>query len=446
MKLNPALLLKNILPRTLFGRALIIIISPLILLQIISTHIFYDRHWDTITRRLSASIAGDIVMVLDQLRDTPVTQPAAQQRIFIKAGEIFGFTISMRPGEILPNQPPRKAVNARIDKFLTHAIRERIHHPFQLDTSSFKDQVVIDIQLPNGVMSITAPGERLFSSTTYIFIMWMVGSSLILFAVASVFMRNQVRPIRRLAQAVDGFGKGREVDDDFRSGGALEVRQAAAAFNLMRERIRRQIRQRTDMLSGVSHDLRTPLPRMRLQLAMLGEGSEIDDLRADIDDMEKMIDGYLTFARGDGDEVAVETDLPALIEDLVLGWRRNKVAIDYHVEGQIKAWMKPRALQRCLDNLIANANRYGDHVWVRVGKRDDMTEIIIDDDGPGIPENEREKAFRPFYRVDQSRNPDTGGTGLGLAIARGVARAHGGDIILEDSPHNGLRARMRLPL
>ena len=295
-------------------------------------------------------------------------------------------------------------------------------------------------------MSVTAPGERLFSSTTYIFIMWMVGSSLILFAVASVFMRNQVRPIRRLAQAVDGFGKGREVDDDFRSGGALEVRQAATAFNLMRERIRRQIRQRTDMLSGVSHDLRTPLTRMRLQLAMLGEGSEIDDLRADIDDMEKMIDGYLTFARGEGDEVAVETDLPALIEDLVLGWRRNKVAIDYHVEGQIKAWMKPRALQRCLDNLIANANRYGDHVWVRVGKRDEMTEIIIDDDGPGIPENEREKAFRPFYRVDQSRNPDTGGTGLGLAIARGVARAHGGDIILEDSPHNGLRARMRLPL
>lgn len=442
MKFNPALLLKRILPRTLFGRALIIIVSPLILLQLISTHIFYDRHWDTITRRMSSSIAGDIAMVLNQLSEDPTNQ----QHIFIKASEIFGFTISMRPGEILPNQPPDKAVNARIDKFLSHAIRERVRRPFQLDTSAFRHQVVIDLQLPNGVMSVAAPGDRLFSSTTYIFIMWMVGSSLILFAIASVFMRNQVRPIRRLAQIVDGFGKGREVEDDFRSGGALEVRQAAAAFNLMRERIRRQIRQRTDMLSGVSHDLRTPLTRMRLQLAMLGDGPEIEDMKADINDMERMIDGYLTFARGEGDEVAVETDLTTLIEDLIMAWRRNRAVIDCHVEGQIKAWMKPQAVQRCLDNLIANANRYGDHVWVRVGKRGDMTEIIIDDDGPGIPEDEREKAFRPFYRVDQSRNPDTGGTGLGLAIARGVARAHGGDIILEESPHNGLRARVRLPL
>ncbi|MFT6583463.1 MAG: two-component system osmolarity sensor histidine kinase EnvZ [Alphaproteobacteria bacterium] len=440
--MNPALILKKLLPRTLFGRALIIIVSPLILLQVITTHIFYDRHWDTITRRLSASIAGDISMVLDQL----AVNPSAEQRIFARARSIFGFAISLRPHEILPNQSTGISVNDRIDKFLSHAIREQVRRPFLIDTSSFKEQVIIDIQLADGVLSVTAPGERLFSSTTYIFIMWMVGSSLILFAVASVFMRNQVRPIRRLAQAVDSFGKGREVDGDFRSGGALEVRQAATAFNLMRERIHRQIRQRTDMLSGVSHDLRTPLTRMRLQLAMLGHNPEIDEMKADIDEMETMIEGYLTFARGEGDEVAVETDLPSLVEDVIAGWRRNNAKIDDHVEGKITAWLKPRALQRCLDNLIANACRYGEHVWVRVGKRAEMTEIIIDDDGPGIPESEREKAFRPFYRVDQSRNAETGGTGLGLAIARGVARAHGGDIILEDSPHGGLRARVRLPL
>jgi two-component system osmolarity sensor histidine kinase EnvZ len=179
---------------------------------------------------------------------------------------------------------------------------------------------------------------------------------------------------------------------------------------------------------------------------MLGHNPEIDEMKADIDEMETMIEGYLTFARGEGDEVAVETDLPSLVEDVIAGWRRNNAKIDDHVEGKITAWLKPRALQRCLDNLIANACRYGEHVWVRVGKRAEMTEIIIDDDGPGIPESEREKAFRPFYRVDQSRNAETGGTGLGLAIARGVARAHGGDIILEDSPHGGLRARVRLPL
>ena len=225
-----------------------------------------------------------------------------------------------------------------------------------------------------------APGDRLFSSTTYIFIMWMVGSSLILFAVASIFMRNQIRPIRRLALAVDSFGKGRPVEEDFRSGGALEVRQAASAFNLMRERIHRQIRQRTDMLSGVSHDLRTPLTRMKLQLAMLGKSSEIDELKDDVAEMEKMIEGYLTFARGEGDEEAVETDLSEVVDEVVAQWKRNGATIDAHVEGRLDAWCRPNAVKRCLDNLIANANRYGTHVWIRAGKRGDVTEIAIDDE------------------------------------------------------------------
>lgn len=442
MNLNPALLLKRILPRTLFARALIIIVSPLILLQVISTFVFYDRHWDTMTRRLSSSIAGDIAMVLYQLRAD--SSAARQETVFRDAAHFFGLRITWQKGEILPNQDRNE--NARIDRFLSHAIRERIANPFQIDTTDFKEQVIISIQFADGVMTVVAPGERLFSSTTYIFIMWMVGSSLILFAVASLFMRNQVRPIRRLARAVDGFGKGREVEEDFRSGGATEVRQAAAAFNLMRSRIRRQIRQRTDMLSGVSHDLRTPLTRMRLQLALLGDNPEIDDLKSDVYEMEKMIDGYLTFARGEGDEKAEETDLSALVDDIAATWRRNGAAIDSHVEGQITAWLKPRAIQRCIDNLIANANRYGEHIWLRVGKRDNVTEIIIDDDGPGIPTDERDKVFRPFFRLDQSRNPQTGGTGLGLAIARDIARAHGGDIVLDDSPHGGLRARVRLPI
>lgn len=440
--MRPFVLIKRFLPRTLFGRSLLIIVSPLILLQVISTHIFYDRHWDTITRRLSSSIAGDISMVLNLMRENPGA--ANRAAIFTRAREMFGFRITLEPGVILPNKTT--PANARIDHFLTAALKERISRPFQIDTSSFKEEVIIEVQLADAVLRVVAPGDRLFSSTTYIFIMWMVGSSLILFAVASIFMRNQIRPIRRLARAVDSFGKGRPVEEDFRSGGAQEVRQAAAAFNLMRERIHRQIRQRTDMLSGVSHDLRTPLTRMKLQLAMLGRSPEIDELKADVAEMEKMIEGYLTFARGEGDEEAHETDLSAVVEEVVAQWTRNGAAIDAHVEGRLEAWCRPNALKRCLDNLIANANRYGTHVWIRAGKRGDVTEIAVDDDGPGIDEESREAVFRPFYRLDRSRNPETGGTGLGLAIARDIARAHGGDIVMDTSPHGGLRALVRLPL
>ncbi len=436
------LLVKRILPRTLFGRSLLIIVSPLILLQVISTHIFYDRHWDTITRRLSSSIAGDISMVLNMLREN--SGPENRTAIFNRARDTFGFIITIEPGVILPNKTT--PANERIDHFLTIALEERIGRRFQIDTSAFKERVIIDVQLPEAVLRVVAPGDRLFSSTTYIFIMWMVGSSLILFAVASIFMRNQIRPIRRLALAVDSFGKGRLVDEDFRSGGALEVRQAASAFNLMRERIYRQIRQRTDMLSGVSHDLRTPLTRMKLQLAMLGRSPEIDELKADVAEMEKMIEGYLTFARGEGDEEAAETDLSIVVDEVVTQWKRNGAAIDAHVEGRLEAWCRPNAVKRCLDNLIANANRYGTHIWIRAGKRGDVTEIAVDDDGPGIEEDAREAVFRPFFRLDHSRNPETGGTGLGLAIARDIARAHGGDIVMETSPHGGLRALVRLPL
>ena len=441
--MSPTLFIKRFLPRTLFGRSLLIIVSPLILLQVISTHIFYDRHWDTITRRLSSSIAGDVSMVLNMLSENPA--PKKHAAIFDRARKTFGFIITMEPGVILPNKKSVPA-NARIDHFLSHALKERIGSRFQIDTTSFKEQVVIDVQLADAVLHVVAPGDRLFSSTTYIFIMWMVGSSLILFAVASIFMRNQIRPIRRLALAVDSFGKGRPVEDDFRSGGALEVRQAASAFNLMRERIHRQIRQRTDMLSGVSHDLRTPLTRMKLQLAMLRKSPEIDELKDDVDEMEKMIEGYLTFARGEGDEEAIETDLSAVINDVVAQWKRNGATVDAHVEGRLDAWCRPNAIKRCLDNLIANANRYGTHVWIRAGKREDVTEIAIDDDGPGIEKSAREAVFRPFYRLDQSRNTETGATGLGLAIARDIARAHGGDIHLKTSPHGGLRVLVRLPL
>ena len=436
------LLKNNILPRSLYGRSLLIIIMPLILLQVVSAWIFYDRHWDTIAKRLSSSIVGDISQVVELLGKDPSAE--LRNTVFDMAWRNFSLQIEWREGERLPET--LAGPESRIDDLLAQTLQSRFQGPVRIDDSSYRERVIADIQLEGAVMSVTIPGKRLFSVTTYIFIMWMVGTSLILFAVASIFMRNQVRPIQRLAEAADQFGKGRELDEDFRPEGALEVRRAAAAFNVMRQRLRRQIRQRTDMLSGVSHDLRTPITRMKLQLAMLPEESQMSDLQDDIAEMERMIEGYLTFARGEGDEPTRHVDLGSMVEDIVAVWRRNGVKIDSHVEGRLMAWLRPDAIKRGIENLVANASRYGEQLWVRAGRRGDAVEITVDDDGPGIPESHREDVFRPFYRLDESRNPETGGTGLGLAIARDLLRSHGGDILLEDSPHGGLRARIRIPV
>jgi two-component system osmolarity sensor histidine kinase EnvZ len=332
-----------------------------------------------------------------------------------------------------------------LDDILRDAIRDRVRRPFQINwPESGERDIGVQVQLADGVLEATVPRQRLFSSTTYIFILWMVGSSLVLFAVATVFMRNQVRPIRRLAIAADRFGKGRDVPD-FRLEGAIEVRQAAAAFLEMRDRIRRQLQQRTDMLSGVSHDLRTPLTRMKLQLAMLGSSPEVDDLKTDVTEMETMIEGYLAFARGEGGETPVPTEINELLGDVVAAARREGTRVELDVDGAINLPVRPQAFRRSIGNLIANAGRYGKRVWVSAARLDDAVEILIDDDGPGIPPEQREEVFRPFFRLEASRNLETGGVGLGLTIARDVLRGHGGELTLDDSPRGGLRACVRLP-
>jgi two-component system osmolarity sensor histidine kinase EnvZ len=273
----------------------------------------------------------------------------------------------------------------------------------------------------------------------------MVGSSLVLFAVATLFMRNQVRPIRRLAVAAKNFGKGRDVPG-YHPSGASEVRQAADAFIEMRERIKRQIAQRTEMLAGVSHDLRTPLTRMKLQLEMLGWRPGVEELKADVSEMERMVEGYLAFVRGEGAAPPEPHDISALLEQVVSGARKEGARIDLHAEDDLVVPVRFDSFKRCLGNLVSNAAHYGQHVQVRAGRREDAVEILVDDDGPGIPSDQREAVFRPFFRLDPSRNPETGGVGLGLTIARDVARGHGGELQLDDSPLGGLRARLRVPI
>lgn len=431
---------KRVLPRTMFGRSLLIVVVPLILLQAIATWIFYDRHWAAISWRLSAGVAGDIGLVIEAL--TLADTPSETTRLLESAAGLTDLDFTLNRGDMLP--PPQPATGSLLEDQLTQAMQGRVALPYRIINPDDPRGIRIEVQLPQGVLAVEAPRKRLYSSTTYIFVMWMVGSSLVLLAVATVFLRNQVKSLRRLAAAADGFGKGRPVPF-FKVEGAVEVRQAALAFVTMRDRIQRQIRQRTQMLAGVSHDLRTPLTRMKLALELLGDDPAAAELKSDVAEMERMVHGYLDFARGEGTEEPVETDISLLLDDVAAAMRREGTQLSVAAADECVMPVRPNALRRCLGNLIANARRHGSHVWLTGVAVGDAIDILVDDDGPGIAETDRGRVFRAFVRLDASRNPTTGGVGLGLTIARDVAHSHGGDVTLETSPQGGLRARVHLP-
>lgn len=440
--LSATLWLKRLLPHGLLGRSLLIIVTPLIVVQLVSTYIFYASHWDTVAKRLALGLAGDIGAVIETLRAFP--EPDQRLRTLRIAASKMDLDIRFQDNGILPNVPGT-GPSGIMETALYDAMDERVQRPFQVDSLSFEREIAVRVQLSDGLLEVYVPRKRLFSSTTYIFVLWMVGTSLLLLGIATVFMRNQVRSVRKLAAAVDSFGKGHDVPN-FKPEGASEVRQAAQAFNIMRERLKRQLQQRTEMLAGVSHDLRTPLTRMKLQLAIMGEFDGRAELDEDVVEMERMVEGYLAFARGEGGEKPSPADLGTLVDEVVARFRREGRDIDLHVEEQVVMMLRPHALSRALSNLIGNALRYAGHVWVRVACLPDSAEVVVDDDGPGIPHDKREQVFKPFHRLESSRNLATGGVGLGLTIARDIARSHGGDVVLEDSPLGGLRARLRLPL
>ncbi len=434
-------MIKRLLPRTFLGRSVMIIVTPLILVQVVSTWVFYDRHWDNVTKRLANAVAGEISMVMFTMSKIPGPEHRA---LVLQAASYAGLRIKFTKDAILPNIAPEIG-NGILDRRLSKALAERVARPFHMDTWSDDRNVKIRVQLRSGILDVVVSRERLFSSTTYIFVMWMVGTSMVMFAIASVFMRNQVRPIRRLALAAESFGMGRD-SPDIKPEGATEIRVAATAFNLMRERIQRSITQRTEMLAGVSHDLRTPLTRMKLELAMLGDGKEVNDLKSDVAQMETMVEEYLAFARGESTETVVTRDIGTILDDVAAGARREGADISLSRDGDLTMPVRPDAFRRGITNLVGNAMRYADHVVIQSRRDNDVIEILIDDDGPGIPPEEREEVFQPFYRLDSSRNLETGGTGLGLTIAKDVIRSHGGELRLEESPAGGVRARLRLPV
>ncbi|WP_270936265.1 ATP-binding protein [Falsiroseomonas oryzae] len=448
-------MLRALMPRGLLGRSLLIILLPMLILQGVALQVFYGSHLDVISRRLAGAVAGELSFIVELLQRDP--SPEHRAWVFRQSAWRFDLALAFEQGATLGVAPDRGASLPLLplEEDLGQAITERVRLPFDADWVSDPRSVIIRIQLPDGVLHAEAPRKRLFSGTLYLFVIWLAGSSTLLFVVAAMFMKNQVRAIRRLAGAAEAFGLGRDVGA-IKPEGAAEVRQAAHAFNRMQERIRRFVAQRTDMLAGISHDLRTPLTRLRLGLAVLPRTEEEEEdvaaLTQDVEEMERMIAAYLAFARGEGGEQPRPADLAEIVRDVAQKARRDGAEVAVQTPGSLVLPLRPDALRRCLANLLDNARKHARRIAVAVSEipRDapgaglrppgGWAQVTVDDDGPGIPPGQREEAFRPFATLS------TGGTGLGLAIARDIARAHGGDIVLEDSPLGGLRARVRLPV
>lgn len=439
-----SLSVKQFLPRSLLGRSLMILITPVILIQVVATYMFFNRHWDVMTARLASAVAGEVAIFADNVERGASQQ--ALQRLANDMERSLDLEVRYEDGAKLENVKRRhRDWGSTVAAKLSHAMEERVRRPYDIRTDVREKYVQISVQLKDGVMVVVSPQNRLFSASARIYILWVIGSSAILLVIAVMFMRNQIRPIRRLAIAAEKLGKGRDVPF-FKPEGALEVRQAARAFIEMRERIDRQIAQRTAMLAGVSHDLRTPLTRMKLQVEMMPDSADARDLKADVADMERMIAAYLDFVRGQGDEPSQRTDLGTVLSRVVAAAGRTGTDVRLATEGDMSLMIRPVAMERALTNLIGNAAKYAKNVTVHAVRDDQKIHITIDDDGPGIPPAQRDDVFKPFYRLETSRNQKTGGVGLGLPIAQDIIHAHGGTITLEDSPMGGLRARIVLPI
>jgi two-component system osmolarity sensor histidine kinase EnvZ len=434
-----------VLPKGLYARALIIIIAPIVVLQSVLVFVFMDRHWEYVTRRLSTATVQDISMLISMYE----ANPKANGTVMLTdlARDELGLVVQFVPGGELP-PPGNKPFFRFLDRTLSKTIRERIGRPFWIDTVGASSHVDIRIDLGDAIIKVLARRNQTYASNTHIFLLWMLTTSLVLLTVAILFLRNQIRPILALAQAAECFGRGQPVPDNFRVRGAREVRQAALAFMEMRDRIERHVVQRTTMLAGVSHDLRTVLTRFRLQLAMLGNSPEVAELVSDVDEMQQMLEDYLAFSKGGSGEEAVQADVFALLKEIHTAFSSmpGKHVVLNAPDHQFLATIRRNAFKRAVMNLVSNATRFASEISITAVMSRHNLVITVEDNGPGIAPQVREAVFRPFYSLDNARNQNVKSTGLGLAIARDIIRAHGGEIHLGESRLGGLKATIRMPL
>ena len=431
----------GLVPKGLYARSLIIIIAPIIVLQALVAYFFMERHWRNVTGRLSQGLAGEIAMVIDlhKANETP-----EQTEFLIRTVKWrLGHDISFTPHEDLPAVSQPRSFLSFLDNALSKELILQVRKPFWVNSAKSANEIEIKVDIGDSIMTVVTRRSQAYASNAHIFLVWMLGSSLVLIVIAVLFLRNQIRPILRLSDAAESFGKGRDID--FRPRGAREVRQAGRAFIEMKRRIERAMDQRTTMLNGVSHDLRTVLTRFGLSVEMMEDNAETEAMRKDVAEMSRMLEAYLAFARGDVSETATEIDISGLLDELKRENETLGTPVDVTIAGDPMVTVRRDAFKRLLGNLAANAARFSDRIEISAAKDARWLIVNIDDDGPGIPAHSRDEVFKPFVRLDEARNQDESGTGLGLSIARDIARNHGGDIILSESPMGGLRATVRVP-
>ena len=428
---------KKILPKRLFYRSLIIVATPIILLQIIITVVFFDSLWIKANKGMTRSLVGEVQTMFDVYKKGDANE---QEMIINLYNKNFDFVIVFKENELVPTKKAERWFSP-IDRSLRRELKP-VFDSFWFDTTSYKELVDLRIKYKNGALQIFFPRHKIAPSSARIFALWVTLPGFFLIFIALIFLKNQTRPLVNLAKAAEKFGKG-EFIKEFRPSGAREIRQAAYEFDRMRKRITIHLNQRSEMLSGISHDLRTPLTRLKLQLALLKQQDIAKKMSDDIDEMERMLNEYLDFASEQKHEKTEMIDINQIIENIVKKYDDKKINLKLEEDKKIN--IRINSIKRCLINLIDNGLAYGKKVDILTKKTMQSIIIIIDDDGPGIPENEHQNVMKPFYRIDKSRSQNKSGVGLGLSIANDIIRSHGGSISLEKSPLNGLRARVSLP-
>ena len=434
-------LLKKILPKRLFYRALIIVAAPVIILQITISVVFFDSIWIKANKGMTRSLVSEIETLFDVYKSSDNKNNIKQLTDLYKKN--FDFVINIKSGEKLP-----KTKFDRRFSPMDRSLRREMKHVFGsenywFDTVTYIELVDLRIQTENEIIQIFFPKDKIAPSSVRVFVLWLTVPSLLLIFIALIFLKNQTRPLVKLSKAAERFGKG-EIIDDLRPSGALEIRKATYEFDRMMKRINKHLAQRSEMLSGISHDLRTPLTRLKLQLAMMDKKDLAKKMTTDIDEMEKMLNDYLQYAKSQSEESSSKIDINLMVNEILRNFDKNKFEL---ITGQtIIIEGRRNLIKRCIQNIIDNGLSYGKKILIEIKKTVNGVVIIIEDNGPGIPKHEYLNVFKPFYRVDKSRGLNKSGVGLGLSIAQDIVKSHGGNISLSESRFKGLLVKISLPL
>ena len=428
--------IKNILPKQLFYRGLLIVAIPIIILQITITFVFFDSLWIKTNKGMTRALVGEIKTFMNAYENGEFDKDF----LVILFKEDLNFNIKFEPSKALPKKDMERWFSP-IDRTLRRELKSRLPD-YWFDTTSYKNLIDLRIKYKDGYFQFFIPKERVTSSSARLFALWITLPAFLLIIIAIIFLKNQTRPIINLARASEKFGKGENVDD-FRPSGALEIRQAGYEFDKMRKRIIRHLNQRSEMLSGISHDLRTPLTRIKLQLAFIKDENISKKLSKDVQEMEKMLNEYLQFASSHSNEKTERFNLTNLVENIINKYENKNITSDLNKNIYLEG--RKILIERCLGNLIDNSIKYAIKVHIKLSKNTQNITIMVDDDGSGIPENEYNNVFKPFYKINKSRGDSKSSVGLGLSIASDVVKSHGGNILLDKSPQGGLRVKVILP-